>query len=52
MLQFGFGEAFVVVDCAVANQLYLRNPGDSLEIRMENGFLGALCLVITMAVAL
>ena len=32
MFKFGFGDAFMVVNCAVTDELYLRNAGDSFEI--------------------
>ena len=32
MIKFGFDETFMVADCTVANELYLRNAGDIFEV--------------------
>lgn len=52
VFQFRGGEAFVVVDCAVADELDLRDAGDGLEVGVEDGFLGAFGFVVAVAVAL
>lgn len=52
MFQFGGGEAFVVVDCAVADELDLGDARDGFEVGVEDGFLGASGLVVTVAIVL
>lgn len=52
VLELGFGEAFVVVYCAIADKLYLGDAGNGLEIWVENGLLGAFSLVVPVSIAL
>ena len=42
----------MVADGAVANELYLRDAWDGLEVWMEDGLLGGLGLVVAVAVGL
>ena len=51
MFEFGFDEAFVVVNCAVADELYLRNAGDGFEVGMKDRLLRAASLVVSVSVA-
>jgi hypothetical protein len=48
----GLGEAFVVVDRAVADELYLRYTRDGLEVRVKDRLCGPFGFVISVAVAL
>ena len=52
MFKFGFGETFVVVNCTVTNELYLRNAGNSFEIRVKDRLLRTASLVVSMAIVL
>lgn len=52
MFKLGFGEAFVVVDHSIADELDLWDAGDSFKVWVENGFLGAFCLIVSMSVVL
>lgn len=52
VFEFGFSKAFVVVDCAVADELDLGDAGDGFEVGVEDGFLSAFGLVVAVAVAL
>lgn len=45
-------KTLVIVDPAIADQLNLGNSGDRLQIRMQDGFLGGLSLVVAMTVGL
>lgn len=40
VFELGFGEAFVVVYCAIADKLDLGDARDGLEIRVEDRLLG------------
>ena len=51
MFQPTFGETFVVVNNTIADKLHLGNRGDSLEIRMKNGFLSLASLVVSVTIA-
>lgn len=42
----------MVVNCAVANELHLRHTGDCFEVRVEDRLLGALSLVVPVAIVL
>ena len=42
----------MVADGAVANELYLRDAWDGLEVWMKDGLLGGLGLVVAVAVGL
>jgi len=46
------GKTFMIVDGTISNELNLGNSRDSLEIRMQDGFLSFSCLVVAMSVAL
>ena len=48
----GGGEAFVVVDGAVADELHLWDAGDRFEERVEDGLLVVLGRVVAVAVVL
>ena len=50
VLERGGGEALVVVDGAVADELDLWDARDRLEVGVEDGLLGRLRLVVSMAV--
>jgi hypothetical protein len=50
VLERGGGEALVVVDDAVADELYLWDARDRLEVWVEDGLCGRLGLVVSMAV--
>ena len=52
MFEFGFGETFVVVDCTVTDELYLRNAGDSLKVGMKDRLLRIASLVVSVSIAL
>lgn len=52
MFEFGFRETFVVVDCAVADELNLWDARNGFQVRVEDGFLSAFGFVVAMAVAL
>ena len=53
MIKFGFGETFVIVNCTVADKLYLRNTGDSFEVGAKNRILRkASLLVVSIALGL
>ena len=52
MFELGFGETFVVVNYTVPNELYLRNAGDSFEVRVKDRLLGAASLVVSVTIAL
>ena len=52
MFEFGFGEAFVVKDGAVADQLDLWDAGNGLEVGVEDGFGCVLCFVVAVPVGL
>ena len=51
MSQPTFSQTFVVVNNTIADKLHLRNRGDSLEIRMKDGFLSLASFVISVAIA-
>ena len=46
----GEGEALVVVDGAVADELHLGHAGDRLEVWMEDGLCGGFGFVIAMSI--
>ena len=52
MFEFGFGKTFVVIDCTVTDELYLRNGGDSLKIGMKDRLLRIASLVVSVSIAL
>ena len=52
VLELGFGEAFMVVYCAVSDELDLGLARDSFEIGVQNRLLGALGFVVAMSIRL
>ena len=52
MFEFGLGETFVIVNCTVTDELYLRNAGDSFEVGVKDRFLRAASLVVSVSIAL
>ena len=52
MLEACFGESFVVVHHAIADELDLGYGRDGLEVGVEDRLLGFASLVVSMAVAL
>jgi hypothetical protein len=52
MLQHRFGQSFMIVNCAVPDELNLRDARNGLEVGVENGLLRLACLVIAVPVVL
>lgn len=52
VLELRFGQPFVIVHCAVPDELYLWYTRNSLEIRVEDGILRFAGLVVAMTVRL
>ena len=52
MFEFGFGETFVVVNCTITDELYLRNAGDSFEVWVKDRLLRTASLVVPVSIAL
>ena len=52
MFEFGFGETFVVVNCTVTDELYLRNAGDGFEVGVKDRLLRTASLVVSVSIAL
>ena len=52
MFKFGFGETFVIVDCTVTDELYLRNAGDSFEVGMKDRILRRASLIVSVTIVL
>jgi hypothetical protein len=52
VLELGFSEAFMVVNCAVSDELDLGLARDSFEIGVQNRLLGALGFVVAMSIRL
>ena len=52
MFEFGFGETFVVVNCTVTDELYLRNARDSFEVGVKDRLLRTASLVVSVSIAL
>lgn len=52
MLELSFGQSLVIVDGAIANELNLRNTGNSLEIRMKDRLLSVASLVVSVSIVL
>lgn len=50
VLELRFGQTFVIVDCAVPDELYLWHPRDGLEVWMKNRLLRLAGLVVAMAI--
>jgi len=50
MFQPSLSETFVVVHGSIADQLNLRNTRDSLEVWVEDRFLGRFSFVVAMSV--
>ena len=51
MFEFGFSETFVVVNCTVTDELYLRNAGDSFEVGVKDRLLRTASLVVSVSIA-
>lgn len=52
MLELSFCKSFMVVDRAVANELDLWDSGNGLQVRMKDGLLGILSLVVSVSIVL
>ena len=52
MFEFGFGETFVVINCTVTDELYLRNAGDSFEVGVKDRLLRIASLVVSVPITL
>ena len=52
VLQFGFSKAFVVVNCAISDELNLRDPGNRLEVGVEDRFRAFLGFVVAVTVGI
>lgn len=52
MFELRFRNALMIVDGSVADELYLGDPRDSLEVWMKDRLLGLPCLIISVPVAL
>ena len=54
MFELGFSETFMVVNCTVPDELYLRNAGDCFEIGVKDRLrrIGSLVVSVTIALGL
>ena len=52
MFKFGFGETFVIVDCTVTDELYLRNAGESSDVGVKDRILRKASLVVSVSIFL
>lgn len=50
VLECSFCEPFVIINCAIANKLYLWLPGDGLKVWVQDGLLCTLRLVVAVSV--
>ena len=50
VLELRFGQPFVIVDCAVPDELYLWHPRDGLEVRVKDGLLRFPGLIVSVTV--